>query len=149
VAIAHIAVMTAALVVPISVPYAVALAIRYDEARRRRAAALCSEEGRALRRLDRHVQRTDPVAALALRGPAPIEQLAGDLRRLYREQRCGMSLGSKVWTAAVLRAYDERLCMACECLGVHENLRPLDGMDRDLERVRVESELEAAGLELR
>ncbi|MFF5080623.1 hypothetical protein ACFY36_26520 [Actinoplanes sp. NPDC000266] len=148
-ALVHIAVLTAALVVLISVPYAVAAAIRRDEARRRRDASRNSSEGRDLRLLDRHLQCNDPVAALARRGPAPIEQLAFDLRRLHREQRGGLSLGSHKWTAAVLTAYDERLCMACECLGVRENLRPLDGLDRELERVRVESELEAAGLELR
>ena len=103
----------------------------------------------ALHRLERHMQRNDPVAALARLGPPPIEQVAVDLRRLNREQRGGLSRSSKRWTDAVLRAYDERLCVACECLGVRENLRPLDGMDRDLERVRVESELEAAGLNLR
>ncbi|MEV4344332.1 hypothetical protein AB0J83_07635 [Actinoplanes sp. NPDC049596] len=148
-ALVHIAVLTAALVVPIFVPYAVATMIRRDEARRRRDTARNSPEGRALHRLDRYMQHNDPVAALAGRGPAPIEQLAFDLRRLHRQQRGGPSLGSQRWTAAVLVAYDERLCMACECLGVRENLRPLAGFDRELERLRVEDELEAAGLELR
>lgn len=119
-AIAHIAVLTAALIMLISVPYAVATAIRHDEARRRRSAAQDSDESRALHRLDRHIERHDPVAALARLGPAPIEQLAFDLRRLNKEQRGGLSLSSKSWTAAVQRAYDERLCMACQCLGVRE-----------------------------
>jgi hypothetical protein len=49
----------------------------------------------------------------------------------------------------VVRAYDERLQMASRCLGVAEHLDGLEGVDRDIERVRVETELESAGLSLR
>ena len=48
--------------------------------------------------------------------------------------------------AAVLLAYDEWLRLACRSLGVTEHLQPLSGMDRDIERVRVEGELEANGM---
>ncbi|WP_433306438.1 hypothetical protein ACQP2F_20795 [Actinoplanes sp. CA-030573] len=40
--------------------------------------------------------------------------------------------------AAVLRAYDARLQLACRHLGVEEHLGPLEGIDRELERLRVE-----------
>ncbi len=148
-AIAHIAVLTAALVLPLTVPYAVAVALRRDELRRRRAWVDCPEQARALIRLDQKIGDTDPAVALARLGPLPIEWLARDLRRLDRQRRGGVTLESELWLAAVLRAYDDRLCLACECLGVAENLRPLDGMDREIERVRVEGALQAAGLELR
>ena len=147
-ALAHIAVLTAVLVVPVSVPYAVAV-MRRDMVRRRRGWSRCPEQTRSLRRLDQALRTVAPVPALAHLRPPPIEQLAFDLRRLDRQRRGGPTLESEAWLAAVLRAYDERLCLACECLSVPENLRPLAGMDREIERVRVEGALEAAGLELR
>jgi hypothetical protein len=140
VAIAHIAVLTAALVLPVTVPYAVAVARRRDEFRRRRA---CPS------RLDRALLEVDPAVLTARLGPVPIEWLAHELRRLDRQRRGGVTLESELWLEAVVRAYDERLCLACKCLGVSENLRPLDGIDREFERMRVEHALEAAGLQLR
>ncbi|MBU2667618.1 hypothetical protein KOI35_29300 [Actinoplanes bogorensis] len=141
-AIAHIAVLTAALVLPVTVPYAVAAVRRRDEFRRRRACPGSS-------RLDRALRDVDPGVLTSRLGPVPIEWLAGELRRLDRQRRGGVTLESEVWQEAVVRAYDERLCMACQCLGVSENLRPLDGLDREFERMRVEDALQAAGLELR
>jgi hypothetical protein len=140
------AVLTAVLVLPLTVPYAVSVVLRRDELRRRRA---CPAQARALVRLEQSIGDTDPAVALARLAPPPIEWLARDLRRLHRQRRGGVTLESEQWLASVLRAYDERLCLACECLGVTENLRPLDGFDRDIERVRVEGALEAAGLQLR
>jgi hypothetical protein len=49
----------------------------------------------------------------------------------------------------VLRAYDDRLRLASQCLGVAEHLQELDGIDLEIERVRVEGVLQAAGLALR
>lgn len=77
-----------------------------------------------------------------------IEQIAADLRRLNR-QRLGVAKRSVMWRKAILGAYDDRLRMASRCLGVVEYLDGLDGADRDLERIRVEGELRAAGLDLR
>lgn len=142
-------VLTAALVLPLTVPYAVAVALRRDEFRRRRACVDGPDQVGALIRLDETIRDTDPALALARLGPPSIEWLARDLRRLDRQRRCGVTLESVRWKAAVLRAYDERLCLACQCLGVSENLRPLDGLDREIERVRVEGALEEAGLQLR
>lgn len=84
----------------------------------------------------------------APRTPA-IEQIAADLRRLHRQRSAGPTTESTAWLLAVRRAYDDRLCLACSCLGVPEHMAELDGLDREIERVRVEGELEAAGLVLR
>ncbi|GID30173.1 hypothetical protein [Paractinoplanes brasiliensis] len=148
-ALAHVVVLTVALVLPLTVPYAVAVALRRDEFRRRRAWADCPAQARTLTCLDRDIRDIEPDAVLARLAPPPIEWLARDLRRLDRQRRGGITLESELLLEAVMRAYDERLCLACECLGVQENLRPLDGMDREIERVRVEGALEAAGLALR
>ncbi|MFF0718836.1 hypothetical protein [Verrucosispora sp. NA02020] len=84
--------------------------------------------------LDRHDRR-------------PLEQIAADLRCLRRE-RVGGAGAAVVWHSSVLDAYDDRLRLACRALGVTEHLAELTGVDRQIERVRVESELDAAGLRL-
>ena len=78
----------------------------------------------------------------------PIELVAADLRRLGR-QRLGIAMRSQVWFTAVHRAYDDRLCVACGQLGIEQHLGELTGIDLDLERVRVEGLLLAAGLAFR
>lgn len=75
----------------------------------------------------------------------PIEQIASDLRRLGR-QRLGLATRNPVWHEAVRQAYDDRLRLACGCLGIQQHLTELDGLDLEIERVRVEGELRAAGL---
>jgi hypothetical protein len=75
----------------------------------------------------------------------PIEQIASDLRRLGR-QRLGLATRNPIWYEAVRRAYDDRLRLACGCLGIQQHLAELDGLDLEIERVRVEGELHAAGL---
>ncbi|BCJ43974.1 hypothetical protein GCM10010168_67770 [Actinoplanes ianthinogenes] len=104
---------------------------------------------REMRRLERDMQTVDVAARLAALPPVPIEQLAYDLRRLGRERRSSPLRWSEAGMAALLQAYDARLRLACACLGVTEHLQPLQGVDREIERVRVESQLEAAGLALR
>jgi hypothetical protein len=79
-------------------------------------------------------------------GP-PIEQIAADLRRLGR-QRIGVATRSPVWFAAVQRAYDDRLSLACLELEIPQHLRELTGIDQEIERVRIEGELAAAGIGL-
>lgn len=105
---------------------------------------------RRYRRLDRRLSR-DRRRPLAVghggRRPT-IEWIAADLRRLDR-QRNGLARESAAWHAAVLRAYDNRLQLASRCLGVSEHLTQLDGIDREIERMRVEGQLQAAGLALR
>lgn len=149
-AIAHIVVLSAALVTLLGVPCAVTAARRVDDlALRRSWSRLCRQDDEALRDLDRALRVTDPLPGLADRLHPPIEQIAHDLRRLDHQRRSGPTLESERWLAEVQRAYDDRLCLACRCLGLAEHLEPLRGMDRDIERVRVEGELQAAGLALR
>nr|BFE64837.1 hypothetical protein GCM10020063_093630 [Dactylosporangium thailandense] len=80
-------------------------------------------------------------------GP-PIEQVAGDLRRLNR-LRESVAMRSRVWFVAVQEAYDEGLHVACAQLDVEEHLGELSGIDLEVERLRVEGELQRAGLVLR
>ncbi|GAA4569266.1 hypothetical protein GCM10023176_25450 [Micromonospora coerulea] len=80
-------------------------------------------------------------------GRRPLEQLAADLRRLGGH-RLAAADRSVVWHGAVIDAYDERLRAACGALGIPEHLAELDGVDREIERVRVEGLLHAAGIAL-
>jgi hypothetical protein len=106
-------------------------------------------ETQALHELDQALGERDGVAVLD-EAPAPaIDELAQELRRLDRQRRGGPTLESAQWLAAVQRAYDERLCLACRCVGVDEHLTRLEGLDREIERVRVEGALQAAGVPLR
>ncbi|MEU4623503.1 hypothetical protein AB0G04_26460 [Actinoplanes sp. NPDC023801] len=81
--------------------------------------------------------------------PPPIEQLAYDLRRLDRMRRNDLTMQSQVWLTAILTAYDTRLRLACRSLGITEHLQRLDGVDREIERIRIEGALEAVGMRLR
>jgi hypothetical protein len=98
------------------------------------------------RRLTRRAGLATPPPDAKPSGP-PIEQLAADLRRLGR-QRIGVATRSPVWFAAVQRAYDDRLSVACVELQIPQHLRELTGVDLEIERVRIEGELQAAGLGL-
>jgi hypothetical protein len=104
-------------------------------------------DDRAYRRLDRSLW--DHAARLAALRPPTIEQIAYDLRRLDHQRRSAPVRQSEVCLAAVMTAYDTRLRLACGCLGIQEFLDGLDGVERDIERVRVEGLLESAGLVLR
>ncbi|MEN3305107.1 MAG: hypothetical protein V7603_1309 [Micromonosporaceae bacterium] len=85
-------------------------------------------------------ERVTPV------GP-PIEKLAADLRRLS-QQRTGVATRSTVWFNAVSAAYDNRLAVACQELEIQEHLDEVTGLDLEIERLRVEGMLLAAGLRL-
>ncbi|MFI7602722.1 hypothetical protein [Actinoplanes sp. NPDC049681] len=148
-AITHIAVLAMALVALLCLPCAVAVLVCTDAvAARRPWARARRREHRALRCLDRRLSSADPFVRPPVPGPG-IEELAADLRRLARQRSSGPTLESAAWLNAVVRAYDHRLVVASEALGVRHHLAGLDGMDRDLERIRVEEELRAAGLRLR
>jgi hypothetical protein len=143
VGIVHIVVLTVALLTLLTLPCVLAAILGRDP-----LALRGWWTGRALGRLDRHL-RVGPVPSMAdLPGPS-FEQIAYDLRRLGRQRYTGPNRQSVKWQSAVLAAYDQRLTLACQCLGLPEHLEPLEGMDRDLERMRVESQLQAAGLALR
>lgn len=81
-----------------------------------------------------------------------IERIAADLRRLEQSRAVleGMDdPGSEVRREALRRAYETRLQDACRSLGVAEHLDGLTGLDREIERLRIEVLLEAEGLVLR
>ncbi len=105
-------------------------------------------------RWDDHLGRrrpADPVeagdAAPHLRG-TPVEQLAADLRRL-RVAVATDQRRSATHQLANRVAYDQLLMQACQMLNVsHELGKNTAGPERDIERIRVEAELERAGIVL-
>ncbi|MEV0153063.1 hypothetical protein AB0H57_04885 [Micromonospora sp. NPDC050686] len=109
-------------------------------------------EQRTIARLDRAIEadaltRDIDLTEFDRDGRRPLQQVAADLRRLggHRMAATGRSV---VWHGAVIEAYDERLRDACRALGRTEHLGELTGVDREIERLRVEGELHAAGLTL-
>ena len=86
-------------------------------------------------------------AAPHLRG-RPVEQLAADLRRL-RVAVATDQRRSATHQLANRLAYDQLLMQACQMLNVpHELGKNTAGPERDIERIRVEAELERAGIVL-
>ncbi len=88
------------------------------------------------------------VRALREQQGAPIEQLAADLRRLRatlatdEHRSAAHQMGSRL-------AYDKLLIQICEMLDIeHELAGDSIGMERDIERIRIEAELERAGVTL-
>jgi hypothetical protein len=147
-------VLTTAFAALLCLPCAVFVAIRSEHTTIRRVRVRRSRaELAALRRLDQGLRDLMPApirSALPSTSALPsIEQATAELRRLDRQRRTGPTSGSEMWLAAVLRAYDQWLQVACWRLGVTQQLSALDGIDRDFERLRVESELTAAGLQVR
>jgi hypothetical protein len=150
VGLTQVAVLGAAVVTLLALPCAVIALRSFDEAalRRREWFRRPAEETRALRELDRAMQQRD-VPVLDDAPAQAIDDIARELRRLDRQRRGGPTLESDRWLEAVIQAYDDGLCRACRCVGVPEHLEPLEGIDREIERVRVEGALEAAGVTLR
>lgn len=78
----------------------------------------------------------------------PIEQLAADLRRL-RTAVAHDHHRSATHQLANRVAYDQLLMQACDMLDVPHDLgKGTVGPERDIERIRVEAELERAGMVL-
>jgi hypothetical protein len=79
----------------------------------------------------------------------PIERIAADLRRVRRTM-AGFGPGdSAVKKFAARQAYDALLMQACAALEVEHRLRSLpEGMDREIERLRVEEALRRLGLSI-
>jgi hypothetical protein len=154
VAVVHALVLPLALLALLCLPCFVALVICADDLIDRVAWNIADrrEARRERRLLDKLEQALpdlpEPVVPPLPAGSRPsIQEIAADLRRLGR-QRLGVAATSSVWHAAILRAYDERLRLACGCLEIPEHLGELDGIDLEIERVRVEGELAGAGLVL-
>ena len=141
-------VLTTAFAALLSLPCALLMIIRSDSLvvrrvwmRRNRAHLV------ALRCLEQDLQ--DGIPRPLGSGRPSLEQAAAELRRLDRQRHSGPTAGSEKWLVAVLHAYDQWLQVACGCLGITQELSSLCGMDREIERLRMESELTAAGLRLR
>jgi hypothetical protein len=78
-------------------------------------------------------------------GP-PLEQIAAEIHRLsYARRTCAS--GSARFVAAT-KAYDRRLVHACRALEIEQHLGAVEGIDLDLERLRVEGLLLEAGFVL-
>ena len=87
--------------------------------------------------------RPDPPPPLV-----PLEKIIADLCRLSTSLRDVPPQASRARKRGVLLAYDDVLAKAALALDVPQALGELPlGMDRDLERIRVESDLHAAGLQ--
>lgn len=85
------------------------------------------------------------VRALRRQRGVPIERVAADLRRLrgviaVEGHSSAHHLGNRL-------AYDRVLAQACTMLDIEHDLADATvGMERDIERLRVEAELERAGM---
>ncbi len=92
------------------------------------------------------VLRAEPVVSYE----PPVERIAADLRRLSAAVQNLPPGCSNTRRMGLLIAYDHTLRAGCRALGLTEALSDLPpGADRDLERIRVETSLEAAGLRFR
>jgi hypothetical protein len=92
--------------------------------------------------------RRDQMQALRHPSGRPLEQLVVDLRRLRRlvatdeHRSAAKQFGDRI-------AYDYVLAQLCDMLGIPHGLHEqTGGHERDLERFRVEAELERAGIVL-
>lgn len=95
--------------------------------------------------------RRERAVAVEIETPAqpagpPLEQIAADLHRLGFA-RLSCVPGSTRYNAAT-RAYDHRLMHACRALEIDEHLSEVEGVDLDLERLRVEGQLIESGFVL-
>jgi hypothetical protein len=80
----------------------------------------------------------------------PVERIAADLRRLHAAVEYFPPGTTNTRRRALLKAYDETLMAGCRALDLPQRLLDLPpGVDRDIERMRVETALEAAGLRFR
>jgi hypothetical protein len=80
----------------------------------------------------------------------PIEKVAASLRRIDREVVTLPTGTPQARRRALQLAYDDLLCSACRALSVSHALdRMPPGWGRDVERLRVETCLEQAGLCIR
>ena len=79
----------------------------------------------------------------------PLERIAADLRRLRLEARRHPPDMSMAKYRGAVAAYDDALLDACRALDLSTELPTLpDGVEREFERLRVEFELERAGINL-
>jgi hypothetical protein len=106
------------------------------------------QHAKELQLLDKALREGATAPKVAAETPT-IERIAADLRRLDRQRQRGPTVESSAWFAAVQKAYDQRLVLCCQALGLPEHLSRLQGIDQEIERVRIEGELQRSGLSLR
>lgn len=105
-------------------------------------------ERRLEQRLEQRLEHHRNVRALKHQHGPPIERLGADLRRL-RHLIQHSEHHSASQQEALRRAYDSALVDTCRMLSVeHELDLPTTGFERDIERVRVEANLESRGIVL-
>lgn len=101
--------------------------------------------GEAAVRLGRRYGVVPPPKALPA-GP-PLEKIAADIRRIAFTMQNLPPRAPHIRRQGAMLAYDEALSAACRALGVDERLSAMPiGPKRDAERLRVECQLEFAGL---
>lgn len=101
----------------------------------------------ALLRLPRLIRRLRNPKLVA--EAPPVELIAADLRRVRRVLRFYQPGTPAVRRISARQAYDELLKQACRAVDVEHQLDTLpEGVDRDIERLRVEESLRCAGLRL-
>jgi hypothetical protein len=93
-------------------------------------------------------ERRRNLKAMRKQRGMPLEQVAANLRRLRgvltvdAHRSAAHQIGNRL-------AYDQVLIQACEMLQIeHDLAKHSAGMERDIERLRVEAELERAGVVL-
>lgn len=90
-----------------------------------------------------------PAGASAPAG-RPLERIVRDLRRLEPVARRPREGTTNVRHRGVVAAYDDVLLEACRALDITTSLGSLpEGLERESERLRVEFELEQAGIRIR
>jgi hypothetical protein len=112
------------------------------------AAAYASEIVGATVRVGRYLRMIPPAPPTPV--GMPLERIAADLRRLRAEasrHQPGMPMAKY---RGLMAAYDDALLDACRALELDTDLSTLaDGVERESERLRVEYELERAGIRFR
>ena len=80
----------------------------------------------------------------------PLERIAADLRRLHGEVRRHPRGHADGEVRGDVAAYDDALLDACRALDLSTDLSELpEGVERESERMRIEFELERAGISFR
>ena len=80
----------------------------------------------------------------------PLERVARELRRLGPEARRHRQGAPKAKHQSVVAAYDDLLLEACRAVEIPTTLASMpEGIERESERLRVEYELERAGVRIR
>ncbi|MFC4005288.1 hypothetical protein ACFS2C_26200 [Prauserella oleivorans] len=96
------------------------------------------------RLVDKYARRREPPPPVP-----PVERLAADLRRVHRSLVALAPDAPVVRRRATIEAYDTLLAQACQAVRVPHQLDTVDGIEREIERLRVEEALRGAGLAIR